>query len=149
MFSTIWFNSSGLGIHRDGGTALTRGFMNCAIYMRSCQRSRCSRLAAATETKSDPASYWFFENVTSSLVGYTQACQTQINIGQGSAFINLGNTPGFVTQFSFNWMMLMRRIDFDFVCIWAKSQGAPCSFPPRPLLLVCPVRLYRAVKGSR
>lgn len=55
--------------------------------------------------------------------------QTQINIGQDSAFINLGNTPLFVTYFSFNLLMLIHCIDFGFVCIWGESRAAWCSFP--------------------
>lgn len=64
-----------------------------------------------------------FENVTSSLVWYIKASLRQINTGRGSTFINLWNTPVFLTYLSFNLMMQMPCIDFNF------ALRTRCSFP--------------------
>lgn len=123
-------------------SVLMQGFINCVIYMSSCRHSSFSCLAAATETESDPARLLIFENVTSSLVGYIQACQTQINIGQGSAFVNVGNTPMFVTYFSFNLVMLMLCIDFDLFVFEPSLKALYALFP---LILFC----YKTDQVSR
>lgn len=92
-------------------SVLIWGFINCAIWAAVNTPDSAVSLQQLRQNLTLP-SYWFLKMSHRALLGYIQTCQTQINIGQGSAFINLGNTPVFVTEFSFKLMMLMCCIDF-------------------------------------
>lgn len=110
--------------------------MNSVIYVSS--RSHCSKSPFSDGDEICPATLLILENVTSSLVRYIQALKRQINIGLGSAAcINLGSSPAFVTCLSFNLMLPIHDIDFEFVYIWAKISRRAVLFACCRLLFSC------------